>query len=86
MIDKKEALKLAKKFKINLDVVDLDQWNYGLNVELEHSNITHNDANITSKIVIAHLEEDPYYYYRLIKMENEANKYWKDKTKPNIYN
>lgn len=85
MIDKKEALRLAKKYKINLDVVHLDQWIYGLNAELEHIDITHNDKNITSKIVIAHLKEDPYYYYRLSKMEQIASKYWSNKEKPDIF-
>lgn len=85
-INKKESLKLAKKYNINLDVVGLEQWIYGLNIELEHRDITHNNEDITSKIVIAHLKEDPFYYYRLQKLEDESNQYWKNKTKPNIFN
>jgi hypothetical protein len=93
MILKKNALSLAKKFNINLDVVGLDQWIEGLNTELEHgnkfgnmTNITHNNNVITAMIVLAHLLEDPQYYIRLKKMEKESEKYWKGKIKPNIYN
>ena len=85
-INKKDALKLAKLNNINLDVVRLEQWIYGLNIELEHHDITHNNEDITAKIVIAHLKEDPFYYYRLQKLEDESNQYWKNKTKPNIFN
>ena len=85
IIKTNEALKLAQKYKINLDVVHLEQWEYGLNVELEHNDITHNNKDITSKIVIAHLKEDPFYYYRLQKLEDDSNKYWENKIKPDIF-
>jgi hypothetical protein len=85
IINKKVALKLAQKFNINLDVVNLEQWEYGLNVELEHNDITHHNKNITSKIVVAHLKEDPFYYYRLQKLEDDSKKYWKNKIKPDIF-
>lgn len=88
----KEAEYLAYKFKINLDVVNFEEWHYGLNVELEHgsklgniANITNNNLILTSKIAIAHLLEDPKYYYRLKKMEAAAEKYWSSKKKPNIF-
>jgi hypothetical protein len=51
---------------------------------MEHRNITHGDFDITSKIVIAHLEEIPDYYKRLKKLEKKANKDWSNKDK-NIY-
>jgi hypothetical protein len=92
MITKTQALKLAKKFNINLDVINIEQWLKGLNTELEHgkklgtqTNITNNNEIITAMIAIAHLIEDPKYYYRLDKMENEANKYWKKNKKPDIF-
>jgi len=34
-INIKQAKKLAKQYKINLDVIDFAEWQYGLNVELE---------------------------------------------------
>lgn len=91
-ITKKQAENLAYIFKINLNIINFDEWHYGLNVELEHgskisalTNITHDNLSLTSKIAIAHLTEDPKYYKRLKKMEDQAEKYWKNKNKPNIF-
>jgi hypothetical protein len=93
MINPKEAYDLAVKNNINLDIVGLDQFLYGLNTELEHgsklgkkTNITNNNKNLTSKIVIAHLIEDPFYYHRLYDMEKESEEYWKINNKPSIFN
>lgn len=92
-ITKSQAIKLAKKYKINLDVIDINEWHYGLNVELEHgskfgifTNITNNNLSTTAKIVIAHLTEFPDYYKRLLKLETQADKYWSSRNKPNIFN
>ena len=91
-ITKSQAIKLAKKYKINLDVIYINEWHYGLNVELEHgnklgtfTNITNNNLSITAKIVIAHLTEFPDYYKRLLKLETTADKYWNSRNKPNIF-
>ena len=35
-INIKQAQKLAKQYQINLDLINFDEWHYGLNVELEH--------------------------------------------------
>ncbi len=88
-INKPEAIKLAKKYNINLDIIPIDEWHYGLNVELEHgnklTNITKNNKDINSKIVIAHLLESPNYYKHLKKMEEKMDKYWSTRNKPNIF-
>ena len=91
-ITKKQALIIGKKLKINFDVVNIDEWVYGLNVELEHgrkfgmiTNITNNSVLLTAKIVIAHLLEYPDYYKRLKKLEDSAEKYWKNKKEKNIF-
>jgi len=91
-INIKQSEKLAKYYKINLDIINFDEWHYGLNVELEHgkkfgiiTNITNNNLFITAKIVIAHLTEFPDYYKRLLKLETAADKYWSTKKKPNIF-
>lgn len=91
-ITKKQALKLAKEFDINLTKVSLEEWTYGLNVELEHgsmygsiTNVTHNNLSKTAQIALAHLMEYPDYYCRLYKMEKKADKYWKNKEK-DIFN
>lgn len=91
-INKQTSIKLAKKFKINLDIIDIDEWHYGLNVELEHgskigklTNITCNSLDMTCNIAIAHLIESPRYYRFLKKLEQREDKYWENKKKPNIF-
>jgi len=93
IIDKITANNLAKKYNINLNVVNFDEWVTGLNIELEHgsrnsqlTNITNDDADMTAKIAIAHLLQDPRYYYFLKIQESERTKYWINKSKPNIFN
>ena len=91
-VTKKQALKLGKLFNINFNVVDFDEWHYGLNVELEHgkkfgfiTNLTNDHLDNTAKIAIAHLIEYPDYYKRLFKLEESANNFWSKKRKPNIF-
>jgi hypothetical protein len=79
------ARKLAERFNIDLTVVNINDFLFGLNAELEHRNITHGNYTITTKIVIAHLSEDPMYYHYLRKMEARREKYWKSHVKPNIF-
>jgi len=49
------------------------------------TNITKNNLDMTAKIAIAHLIEDPRYYYYLKMMETKRDKYWSNKNKPNIF-
>jgi Protein of unknown function (DUF5661) len=57
---------------------DVEQFRMGMNVELEHglhdpsTNVTNDDAVVTGKIALAHLNEFPDYYTRLARMEDEA--------------
>jgi Protein of unknown function (DUF5661) len=59
---------------------DLDEFRAGMDVELEHgmhdpaTNVTDDDAVVTGKIALAHLNEFPDYYVRLEKMEAEARR------------
>jgi hypothetical protein len=59
---------------------DLDEFRAGMDVELEHgihdlaTNVTNDDAVVTGKIALAHLNEFPDYYARLEKMEAEARR------------
>lgn len=91
-ISKTIAIKLGKKFDINFYVVPFNEWLFGLNVELEHgrinkhTNVSNDRLDITAKIAMAHLEEDPRYYYRLKKMEAQSEKFWAKRNKPSIYN
>lgn len=73
-----EAKDIGQKAGIDFNVIDIEQFKMGLNVELEHgahdpeTNVTNDDIGITAKIAWAHLKEIPDYYTRLQKMEEEA--------------
>ena len=75
-----EAKEIGKKLGIKWDKFDADQFRRGMDVELEHglrdpkTNVTNDDALITGKIALAHLNEFPDYYDRLEKMEEEAER------------
>lgn len=91
-ITKKQAKRLGTLFTINFDIVPFDEWHDGLNIELEHgtkfgnlTNVTENHLKQTARIVVAHLIEDPRYYYFLKKMEARRDKYWSTRTKPSIF-
>jgi hypothetical protein len=79
-----ETRDVAKTLNINFEsaAFDLEEFQNGLNVELEHgtidseTNITNDDPILTGKIVLAHLNEIPDYYFRLSEMEAEAEKFW----------
>jgi hypothetical protein len=61
---------------------DVEQFRIGMNVELEHglhdarTNVSDDDAHVTAKIALAHLNEFPDYYTRLERMEEEARRDW----------
>lgn len=78
-----EAKEIGKKLGVKGDKFDVDQFRRGMDVELEHgtidpnTNVTTDDALMTGKITLAHLNEFPDYYDRLEKMEKEAEEHWK---------
>ena len=59
---------------------EVDEFRAGMDVELEHgthdlaTNVTDDDAVVTAKIALAHLNEFPDYYSRLERMEEEAKR------------
>jgi hypothetical protein len=59
---------------------EVAEFRAGMDVELEHgthdlaTNVTDDDAVVTGKIALAHLNEFPDYYVRLEKMEAEAER------------
>lgn len=65
----KEARSIGEKLGIDFKGYDVDQFRQGINVELEHCNVTNCDPILTGKIAQAHLNELPDYYTRLSKME-----------------
>jgi len=84
MVEMRTTNKIFRELKINPKVVSKKDFNFAFNVEMEHRDITHGDYDITTKIVLAHLNEIPDYYKRLRKLEMKANKDWHGKDK-NIY-
>jgi hypothetical protein len=77
-----EAADVAKTLRIDFAAVefDLDQFQQGMRVELEHgtgdpdTNVTNDDLVTTGKIALAHLNEFPDYYTRLAEMEALAHR------------
>jgi len=77
-----KAKQIGDALGINWEKFDIEQFQMGLEVELEHgtkdkkTNVTNDDPLITGKIAFAHLKEFPDYYMRLKEMETEADKFW----------
>jgi len=91
-VTKALARKFAKKYKINTDVVPLEEIIIGIKTELEHgsmygslTNIIKDDLELAFKIALAHLHEDPRYYFYLQKQEMRREAYWSKRTKPSIF-
>jgi hypothetical protein len=84
---KEEAKRIGESLGIDWTKFDVDQFLEGLRVELEHgtispaTNVTDDDATMTGKIALAHLNEYSDYYTRLSKLEKEAEEYWNNKNK-----
>lgn len=76
-----EAKQIGEKLSINWQDFDVEQFQMGLNVELEHgavnaiTNVTDDSPVLTGKVALAHLNEIPDYYTRLAIMETEAKLY-----------
>ena len=70
-----DAKRIGDQLNIDWNVVDINEFHMGLNVELEHgrrdpnTNITNNDPILTGKIALAHLNEFSDYYTRLKRIE-----------------
>lgn len=79
-----EAKAVGDKLGIDWNKFDLEQFRYGMDIELEHGlidphiNVTNDDPVLTGKIALAHLNEFADYYVRLKKMEDAAEKYWEE--------
>ena len=77
-----KAKEIGEKLGIDWSKFDVEQFRVGMDIELEHgkvdphTNVTNDDPLLTGKIALAHLNEFPDYYTRLLKLEEEADKYW----------
>lgn len=77
-ISKKLARRVGKELGVDWQEISFDEFYKGMNVELEHgsapgddTNVTGDDPEITSKIVLAHLKEDEKYYSKLSRLALE---------------
>jgi len=76
-----DVKKMAQDNDIKIDGIDLDQLCKGFAVEKEHGtmgkdiDVIKGDMSVALKIAVAHLREDPEYYSKLDKMENESEEY-----------
>ena len=81
----KKAKEIGDTLGIDWSKFDVEQFRMGMDVELEHgtensvTNVTNDDSLMTGKITLAHLNEFPDYYSRLLELEKEAEKYWDKK-------
>ena len=77
-----EAKKIGEELGIDWSKFDVEQFRAGMDVEMEHgkvdphTNVSDDDPLITGKIALAHLNEFPDYYDRLMEMEEEAEEFW----------
>jgi len=74
---REEAKEIGDKLGVDWNVISLDEYVMGVNVELEHgsqdprTNVTNDDPITTGKIAWAHLNEIPTYYSKLKLMEGD---------------
>lgn len=74
---KEQAKSIGDQLKIDWNIISLEQFTKGINVELEHgnndpqTNVTNDDPIATGKIAWAHLKELSDYYDRLEEVEEE---------------
>jgi len=64
-----DARQIGESLGIDWNKFDVEQYRKGLEVELEHKDVTGGDKIMTGKIALTHLNEMPDYYTRLQKME-----------------
>ncbi len=74
-----DAKRIGDQLNIDWNVIDINQFHMGLNVELEHgskypnTNVTNDDPVLTGKIALAHLNEVKDYYTKLKTVEGEED-------------
>ncbi|MDA3837123.1 MAG: hypothetical protein PF542_05875 [Nanoarchaeota archaeon] len=79
-----EAKERGKELGVDWTKFDIEQFRIGMSVELEHgrinmsTNVTGDHPFLTAKIALAHLNEFPDYYTRLLEMEENAEKHWEN--------
>ncbi len=78
MISFEDAKQIGEQLGITWDTFDVEQYKMGMELELENgtanalTNVTNDDLVTTGKIALAHLNELPDYYTRLLAMGKDA--------------
>ncbi len=66
-----DSRRIGDRIGVDWSQVYLNQLTMGLNVEMEHSDVTGADEETTARIALAHLRERPDYYTMLLSLEAE---------------
>ena len=64
-ISKEHSDRLFQAMKLDPKKYNPEQFHMGMNVELEHKDVTKGNLKMTAKIALAHLSEVPDYYTKL---------------------
>lgn len=84
-----ETERIGKKLGCDWKLWSIADMQKGMNIELEHgkmiprTNISDDDPEITAKITLAHLFENPKYYDYLEEMEEKMNR--EEKTEDSVH-
>lgn len=81
-VSAEDAQRTGDALSVNWNAIPLETFQEAMNDEMEHSDVTHGDLMVTGRIALAHFREDPDFYTRLARAENEAKEYWSTRVKP----
>lgn len=84
----KKAKQYYEKYNLNKNIVDIDDFIYGVNMErnLLKNHLDMSDEDIAVLIAIAHFEFDQYYYEKMRTINTRVNdEYPEGALKPSIY-
>ena len=66
-ITQAKAKELSRYFNVDHKKIPFREFWIGLNVETEHSDVVKNNKHTLARITLAHLKENPRYYFFLKK-------------------
>jgi len=66
-VSKKEAKRIGDRLGLDWNIIDLEQFRMGLEVEQEHSDMVGNNMHEVGRIAVVHILEVPDYYTKLRK-------------------
>lgn len=66
-VSTKEARRVGERLGIDWEIIPIEQFRMGLEVEQEHDDLVGDNVNDWGRIAIAHILEVPDYYTKLRK-------------------